>query len=144
MAWRRIGDKPLPEPMLIQFNDAYMRHWGEMSLCFPTISWFHNLLFLVILCVTIVNRIHYNNVILGAMASQITSAPILYTTVCSGADRRKHQSSALLAFVSEKCFHLMTSSWHEKIVDLHALWLGSGVYCQLTNQNAFNMWFKFI
>ena len=32
MAWRRTGDKPLPEPMLIQFTDAYMRHQGEMSL----------------------------------------------------------------------------------------------------------------
>ena len=26
MAWRRIGDKPLSEPMLIQPTDAYMRH----------------------------------------------------------------------------------------------------------------------
>ena len=26
MVWRRIGDKPLPEPMMIQFTDAYMRH----------------------------------------------------------------------------------------------------------------------
>ena len=26
MAWRRIGDKPLPEPMLTQFTDAYMWH----------------------------------------------------------------------------------------------------------------------
>ena len=26
MAWRRIGDKPLSEPMLIRFTDAYMRH----------------------------------------------------------------------------------------------------------------------
>ena len=26
MAWRRIGDKPLPDPMLTQFTDAYMRH----------------------------------------------------------------------------------------------------------------------
>ena len=26
MAWRRTGDKPLPELMLIQFLDAYMRH----------------------------------------------------------------------------------------------------------------------
>ena len=26
MAWRRTGDEPLPESMLIQFNDAYMRH----------------------------------------------------------------------------------------------------------------------
>ena len=25
-AWRRAGDKPLPEPMLTQFSDAYMRH----------------------------------------------------------------------------------------------------------------------
>ena len=31
MAWRRTGDKPLPEPMLTQFTDAYMRHKGEMS-----------------------------------------------------------------------------------------------------------------
>ena len=31
MAWRRAGDKPLPEPMLIQFTDAYLRHQGEMS-----------------------------------------------------------------------------------------------------------------
>ena len=27
MAGRRIGDKPLPEPMLIQITDAHMRHY---------------------------------------------------------------------------------------------------------------------
>ena len=26
MAWRRIGDKPLSEPILTQFTDAYIRH----------------------------------------------------------------------------------------------------------------------
>ena len=26
MAWRRTGDKPLPEPTMTQFIDAYMRH----------------------------------------------------------------------------------------------------------------------
>ena len=26
MAWRRPGDKPLSEPMLTRFTDAYMRH----------------------------------------------------------------------------------------------------------------------
>ena len=31
MAWRQTGDKPLPEPMLIQFADVYMWHKGEMS-----------------------------------------------------------------------------------------------------------------
>ena len=28
MAWRWPGDKPLSEPMLIRFSEAYMRHWG--------------------------------------------------------------------------------------------------------------------
>ena len=26
MAWRQTGDMPLPEPMMTQFIDAYMRH----------------------------------------------------------------------------------------------------------------------
>ena len=36
---------------------------------------------------------------MSTMASQITSVSIVYSTVCSDADRRKHQSSASLAFV---------------------------------------------
>ena len=43
--------------------------------------------------------IHYSEVIMGAMASQITSLTIVYPPVYSGADQRKHQSSAPLAFV---------------------------------------------
>ena len=42
---------------------------------------------------------HYCDVIMGTMASQITSLTIVYSTVYSGADQRKHQSSASLAFV---------------------------------------------
>ena len=38
---------------------------------------------------------------MGAMASQITSLTIVYLIVYSGADQRKHQSSASLAFVRE-------------------------------------------
>ena len=37
--------------------------------------------------------------IMGAIATQITSLTIVYSTVYSGADQRKHQSSASLAFV---------------------------------------------
>ena len=37
----------------------------------------------------------------GAMASQITSLTIVYSTVYSVADQRKHHSSASLAFVRE-------------------------------------------
>ena len=40
---------------------------------------------------------HYSDVIMSAMASQITGVTIVYLTVCSGADQRKHQSSASLA-----------------------------------------------
>ena len=42
---------------------------------------------------------HYNDVIMSAMASQITGVSIAYSAVCSGADQRKHQSSTSLAFV---------------------------------------------
>ena len=62
---------------------------------------------------------------MSTKASQITAVPIVSSTVGSGADQRKHQSSASLAFVRGihrwiprtkshlrgKCFHLMTSSW---------------------------------
>ena len=70
---------------------------------------------------------HYNDVIMTTMASQITSLTVVYSTVYSDADQRKHQSSASLAFVwgihrdrwiprtkgqlRGKCCHLMTSSW---------------------------------
>ena len=41
----------------------------------------------------------YNDVIVSAMASQITGVSIVCSPVCSGADQRKHQSYASLAFV---------------------------------------------
>ena len=42
---------------------------------------------------------HYIDVIIGTIASQITSLAIVYSTVYSGADQRKQQISASLAFV---------------------------------------------
>ena len=42
---------------------------------------------------------HYNDVTMAATASLITSLTIVYSTVYSSADQRKHQSSASLAFV---------------------------------------------
>ena len=62
------------------------------------------------------------------IASEVTSLTVVYSTVYSDVDQRKHQSSASLAFVwgihqdrwiphtkgqlRGKCFHLMTSSWY--------------------------------
>ena len=71
-------------------------------------------LWLCFLCQVIT---HYIDVIMTTMASQITSLMVVYSTVYSGTDQRKYQSSASLAFVRTKgqlcgkCFHLMTSSW---------------------------------
>ena len=31
MAWRRTGNKPLSEPMMASFGDAYMSHGASMS-----------------------------------------------------------------------------------------------------------------
>ena len=70
--------------------------------------------------------LHYCDVIISVMASQITDVSIVYSIVYSGPDQRKHHSSAPLAFVRGihrrpvnsphkgqwrgKCFQLMTSS----------------------------------
>ena len=51
------------------------------------------------LWLTLTHVNHNSDVMMGAMASQITGVLIVYSTVCSGADQRKHQSSASLAFV---------------------------------------------
>ena len=44
---------------------------------------------------------HYNDLTMSAMTSQIISLTIVYSSVYSGTDKRKHQSSASLAFVRE-------------------------------------------
>ena len=45
---------------------------------------------------------HYCDVIMHGIASQITSLTIVYSTVYSDADQRKHQSSASLAFGTDE------------------------------------------
>ena len=42
---------------------------------------------------------HYDDVIMGAKASQITSLTTVYSAVYSGADQSKHQSCASLVFM---------------------------------------------
>ena len=45
------------------------------------------------------NKNNYNDVRMGVVASKITGLTIVYSTVYSGADQRKHLCSATLAFV---------------------------------------------
>ena len=65
------NDDLLPEPMMGRSKDGYRRN----------------------------QEVHYNDVIMGAMASQITSLTIVYSIIYSCADQRKHQSFASLALV---------------------------------------------
>ena len=44
-------------------------------------------------------KVHYNDVIMGAIASQITSLTIVFSSVYLDTDQRKHQGSAPMAFV---------------------------------------------
>ena len=106
-----------------------MQHWEK---CLRTTWTFHNF------CSK-----HYNDVIMTMMASQITSLTIVYSTVYSNADQRKHQSSASLAFVRGihwdrwiprtkgqlrgKCFHWMTSSWN--LVSVDNIFLKNVFFC---------------
>ena len=56
--------------------------------------WF-NLLIIVSGNVRCQSKAHYSDVIMGAMAFQITSLTIVYSIVSSGVDQRKHQSSTV-------------------------------------------------
>ena len=71
------------------FSNAFP--WLTVSMTFQ--FKYHSCLFLL------VQLTHYSDVIMGAMASQITRLTIVYSTVYSGTDQRKHKSSASLAFM---------------------------------------------
>ena len=69
------------------------------SLCYLTV------LSLQCLCIIVLYEcdwmcMHYHDVIMSTIASQITGILSVYSAVCSSADQRKHQSSASLVFVS--------------------------------------------
>ena len=67
-------------------------------------------------------RYHYNDVIMGTMASPITSLTIVYSTFYSGADQRKHQSSASLAFAQMASnAENISIWWRHHVMDFSAL-----------------------
>ena len=84
-------------PLWLHRNDSEMGQWTEVAVspvrvseCMPNNSLVETSLF---------SFVHYNDVIMTTVACQITSFTIVYSIVYSGANQRKHQSSASLAFV---------------------------------------------
>ena len=100
--WRQTWDTP---PYLTVVNQSEARistehgikHYTELN----TTEWQLKLCSDYELCgqLGVFFGLHYNNVIMGAIACQITSLTIVYSTDYSDADKRKHQSSASLAFL---------------------------------------------
>ena len=79
---------------------------------------------------------------MGAMASQITSLPIVYSTVYSSTVQRKHQSSASLAFVWG-IHRWPVNSPHKKTSNAEnvSIWRR---HPELRKYNSSHLWQKFV
>ena len=80
-------------------NCPHKGQWRGKCFHLMTSSWYKgglNIMFLfgwtlfTIMC-------HYIDVIMSLIASHVTGVSIVYSTICSGADQRRHQSPASLA-----------------------------------------------
>ena len=131
----RVNSVPHGRPWWI----LYLQHVWIGGLHLSTVIWV---------------RYHYNDVIIGMIASQITSLTLVYPVVYSDADQRKHQSSASLAFVrgihrdrwilrtngqlGGKCFQLMTSSWSK---DIPPMWFNTKYHtCEIQMPGVVDAW----
>ena len=104
----------LPEMNLVQLNESFWEGKSDgIVILFWLFSWYYFLydclsiyffsihlptILLVCICICMCAT-HYNDVIISTMASPITSLTDVYSTIHSGTDERKHQSSASLALV---------------------------------------------
>ena len=122
-----FGAKPLPKPtmtMIWSIKNKLQWNFNQNSTMILVICKIAVILLRPQIC-------HYSDAIMTTRASQISSLAVVYSTVYSDADQRKHQNSAPLAFVwgihrdrwiprtkgqlRGKCFHLMTSSCNEAL-----------------------------
>ena len=100
-SWRHCNDIFFGEDMNLKWHTWLKKvlesgnkyHFQQLSFCY----------WLQVHTINKTARVHtpfyYSDVIMGTMASEIISLMIVYSTIYSGADQRKHQSSAPLAFV---------------------------------------------
>ena len=86
------------------------RHCNDNGRLYSNM-WRHDMATLsaLLLLFAITTRLHYKDVTMTAMASQITSCTIVYSTIYSGVDQSKHQSPASLVFVRENHRWLVNS-----------------------------------
>ena len=80
---QNLGSRPMLDPLQLQIS-CYLMVLSQQP---------------IVLKIKLFVVIHYCDIIMGTMASQITTLTIVYSIIYSSADQRKHQSSASLAFV---------------------------------------------
>ena len=100
--WRHCNDPCNPSHSVEAFRDTKPFNFIGFSISYSgTIHWDRNVILMILspLAALEVIILHYNDVIMSLMAFDITSLTIVYSTVYSVTDQRKHQSSASLAFV---------------------------------------------
>ena len=90
--------------LFIQLKEAHI--YIHARLMFPWRSKFPHFFYSLSLLATLLSFIffrflHYDDVIMTMLASQIISLTVVYSIVYSGVKQRKHQISASLAFVRE-------------------------------------------
>ena len=100
--------------MYLKYIVEYWQQWSTdkaLTICvwlWYTLLWFldndFNTIFYCSEYVIYIYIYHYGDVIMGEIASQITSLTIDYSTVYSDTDERIHQSSASLAMASNTEF----------------------------------------
>ena len=79
-------------------SELEVKHLGERDLKALSV-WLGKYVAHVFIALNWHYRSHYSDAIMSAMACPITSLTVVYSTVYSNTDQRKHQSSASLAFV---------------------------------------------
>ena len=96
------GNWPMTTELPVQrASNAGMFPFDDVIMEMPERNLWQRLIFLKIYCTKTNSSKHYDDVIMSAIASRITSFTTVYLIVHSRADQRKHQSSASLAFVRE-------------------------------------------
>ena len=86
-----VDNKNMTRENFFEFSQIFLFHENKFSQLRANLV---DVKFRVIFILT-----HHSDVIMGVMASQITGVMIVYLNIYSGADQRKHQSSAPQAFV---------------------------------------------
>ena len=85
----KTGDETILSPLSVGRQCIYTAKTNEKPVTYESALWLYGMEHIP----------HYDDVIMTTMASQITSLTVVYSTVYSDADRRKHQSFASLTFV---------------------------------------------